>query len=177
MTNSRTLHRIGHSFIKDESRPQSLRGLFHSILTSINHQFNQFVLRQKTSLALRIISNTSPSSLSVVRPERFLTQRSGRAFFPWTAPTAAPTIAAMVSLSLVSLTARTMASSPATNPVLAATRFPPTAVRFGARAFPLFHFLTLHPFEWVPPICAALTVILLNSIRALHQYDPLRLGC
>ena len=56
-------------------------------------------------------SKMRPSSSAVVRPRRPSRQRRGSASSPCSAPTAAPTMAAMVSLSFVSLTARTVASS------------------------------------------------------------------
>ena len=57
-------------------------------------------------------SNTRPSSWYDRRPERFEIHLSGNFSFPCRAPTAAPTIAATVSLSFVSLTALMIASSP-----------------------------------------------------------------
>ena len=55
--------------------------------------------------------NTCPSSDSAVRPSKCWTQRSGSPARPCRAPTAAPTTAPILSLSQVSLTARTIASS------------------------------------------------------------------
>lgn len=63
------------------------------------------------SIASSISAKIRPSSRSVVRPDRFSIHLFGIAFLPCRAPTAAPMIAAIVSLSLVSLTARTIASS------------------------------------------------------------------
>lgn len=67
--------------------------------------------QRKHSRAGRINAGTRPSPLSPVRPERVCVHRDGKSRDPCSAPTTAPTIAPVVSLSQVSLTARTMASA------------------------------------------------------------------